>query len=169
MTNAIELHPETISANPLDRIEEILIANDWAYKRMNSEELCMDMNGENGEYAIILNWMESKHALKMQCQIQQSVPHEKLSETILLLTEINQSLVAGHFSISREDTLPSYYYSAFFKDENSIGDMDYLEWIMHTALDQCERFSPLFKWLSENGDLEASDLSLILMEHEGNA
>jgi hypothetical protein len=170
MTDAIEFHQPHIEANPLDRIEEILIANDWTYNRLTMEELSITMHGENGEYNIVMNWFETKHALKLCCQIQNEIPQEKLSEAILISTEINQSLFAGHFSIPRDEALPCFYYSAFFKDEASIGDTDYLEWIMHTALDQCERFAPLFQWLgTPSSNLNAGDLSLVLMETAGRA
>ena len=54
--------PEDDAINPLDSLEEILVANNWVFSRMNNDELVVQVNGKNCEYRLFFIWQNDMDA-----------------------------------------------------------------------------------------------------------
>ena len=46
-------------SNPLDSVEDILAGQDWAFSRMNNDELMVDVSGKMGTYRMIFMWQDN--------------------------------------------------------------------------------------------------------------
>lgn len=170
MSAVIEFSPTTLNVyNPLDSVEDLLIANDWSYERLTNEELFIKMAGEYAEYDIVLQWLEPYGALKVCCRMKQQLPDNKVGEAILVSNEINHDLWTGHFSLDRNDPYPTFYNTILLKDDSEECEREALSHFVETTLEQCERYAPVYSWLIKGGDFDRTVISLLVMDNAGHA
>ena len=55
------------SYNPLDLLEELVMANEWPYERASEDELVVEMSGCWGDYKLFFVWREDLNALYFSC------------------------------------------------------------------------------------------------------
>ena len=58
MTSVSIAEPTPFSGNPIDLVEEIVVANDWAHDRASEEELVVEISGRWCDYRLYLVWQE---------------------------------------------------------------------------------------------------------------
>ena len=159
--------------NPLDSVEDLLIANDWVYKRLTNEELVLDINGRSCDYTLCFTWNETASLLKITCEIDEEIPEGKMGEAILVANEISQNMSLGFFTVDHESRKLIHKYSVLAGDseENGIVDRSYLANVVENILKECEENFTVIKYFL-NKDVCKSDkklISLLIMPAEGNA
>src|SRR5260370_42315918 len=55
------------TGNPIDLVEEIVVANDWAHDRASEEEMIVEISGRWGDYRLYFLWQEELSALHFSC------------------------------------------------------------------------------------------------------
>ena len=58
MTSVSIAEPTPFSGNPIDLVEEIVVANDWAHDRASEEELVVEISGRWCDYRLYFVWQE---------------------------------------------------------------------------------------------------------------
>src|SRR3546814_4328360 len=76
--------------NPLDLLEEMVGANDWAFDRASTDELAVEISGRWCDYRLYFLWQEDLGALHFSCLLENRVPVEKRREFSLLLALLNE-------------------------------------------------------------------------------
>ena len=56
------------SSNPLELLEEIVCANDWAYERSGLNELAVEINGRWCNYRLFFIWQAEIGAFQLNSQ-----------------------------------------------------------------------------------------------------
>ena len=79
----------TTQQNPLDLLEEIVGANDWAFDRASVDELAVEISGRWCYYRLYFLWQEDLGALHFSCLLESRVPVEKRREVSMLLALLN--------------------------------------------------------------------------------
>lgn len=156
-------------SNPLDSVEEILFANDWAFDRMNEDELRVQITGDAAEYSLYFSWHEDLSAIQFSCDIDISFPKAALDMAAKTLTAINGSLWLGHFDIDDANNAPRFRHTSLLKGMTYSSGADHIEDLMDIALQECERYYPVFHLLSRSDPLKEMDLGLALMENAGTS
>ena len=107
MTSVAMSESSPLSGNPIDLVEEIVVANDWAHDRASDEEMVVEISGRWCDYRIYFVWQEELSAMHFSCGFDMRVPKaaRPVSE---LLALANEKLWLGHFDISAEDNSPAF-------------------------------------------------------------
>ena len=93
------LERENELSNPLDRVERIAEAYDWAVSRTDAREVTMEVSGGWSDMTISLNWRDEFEILHVAVSLEMKVPSNRRDEVAKLLARINEQLLVGHFDL----------------------------------------------------------------------
>lgn len=157
--------------HPLDNIETILTANNWAFERDGDEQLILTLGGQYCGYRLVFMWHETSNALHFCCEYDLEIPKDNFSRAAQALMALNANLWMGHFDIPVSTGRPCFRQTCLMRGiETAKGD--HLNDLVELSLAQCEQFYPLFQMIARGGDthsLNADELSLALMETQGQS
>src|SRR5467141_2413714 len=85
MTSVSIAEPTPFSGNPIDLVEEIVIANDWAHDRASEEELVVEISGRWCDYRLYFVWQEEICAMHFSCGFDMKIPKGRRSAVYELL------------------------------------------------------------------------------------
>src|SRR5260370_7526134 len=100
MTSVSIVEPTPFSGNPIDLVEEIVIANDWAHDRASDEELIVEISGRWCDYRLYFLWQEELSALHFSCGFDRRVPKRRRSALYQLLPLPDQKIWPLPFDLS---------------------------------------------------------------------
>ena len=96
------------AANPLDIMEQIVTANDWACDRRGEAEMVAEAPGRWCDYGLYFNWSPEISTMHFTCSFDLKVPEKQRAGLYELLALANERLWLGHFGIERPDGMPVY-------------------------------------------------------------
>lgn len=163
-----ELMFEEIS-NPLDSVEDILVSQEWAFSRMNNDELMVDVSGKLGTYRMVFMWQEEFSAMQFQCHYDIVVPRDRRDVLALALSRVNAEMWLGHFDIPEDTGVPRFRHTSLFRGQTQSSGADHLQDLMDIALAECERNYSMFQVLSQDETLDENQLNLALLDSAGQA
>src|SRR5260221_5200936 len=67
MTSVSMVEVSSHTGNPIDLVEEIVVANDWAHDRASEEEMIVEISGRWCDYRLYFLWQEGLSALHFSC------------------------------------------------------------------------------------------------------
>ena len=164
------LHPDTAesSANPLDLVEQIAIANEWSFHRQSDEELAAEITGQWCNYKLWFSWHPEMGVMQISCALDMKVPQQKRTGIHTLLALANEKLWLGHFDVWSEEGLPVFRHALLMRDGVGVSP-ELLEDLVDIAISECERFYPAFQFVIWGGKAPAEALTAALLETEGEA
>lgn len=155
--------------NPLDSVEDVLMAHNWHFNRMNNDELTVQISGKSCKYRLYFVWQDDMSALQICCQFDMTIPPNNGASASAALRSMNENLWMGHFDIPADTNLPVFRYTSVFKGFSRSAMTESIQDIVDVALVQCERFQPVFQLLASANDIQDDGLSLALMETQGES
>jgi hypothetical protein len=162
-----ELHDEQ-SANPLDTVEKLAVANDWPFNRQSEEELAAEINCHWCHYKLWFAWHPELGVMHLSCALDMKVPAKKRNHLYALLAMANEKLWLGHFDLWSEEGLPMFRHSALFRDEAG-ASVELIEDLVDIAITECDRFYPAFQFVLWGGKDPAEAIAAAMLETEGEA
>src|SRR3989449_9082624 len=93
----VEVHSHT--GNPIDLVEEIVVANDWAHDRASEEEMIVEISGRWCDYRLYFLWQEELSALHFSCGFDMKVPKRRRGPLYELLAVANGRLWRAPFRL----------------------------------------------------------------------
>jgi len=83
----MSVHAETTSpaTNPIDLVEEIVLANEWAHDRANDEEMVVEVTGRWCDYRLYFVWQDEISAMHFSCGFDMKVPKGRKAAVYELL------------------------------------------------------------------------------------
>src|SRR2546430_11366924 len=103
--STVEVHSPV--GNPIDLVEEIVLANDWAHDRASEEEMVVEISGRWCDYRMYFLWQEELSALHFSCGFDMKVPKRRRCPLYELLALANKRLWLGPFSLGAGWGAPS--------------------------------------------------------------
>ena len=85
--------------NPLDILEELVVANEWRFDRSGPDEMVVEATGRWCDYRMFFVWREDVHALYFTCAFDTRIPEDRRSEITDLLALVNEKLWLCHFDL----------------------------------------------------------------------
>jgi hypothetical protein len=146
MTSVATQEPVAFFGNPIDLVEEIVAANDWAHDRASEEELVVEIAGRWCDYRLYFVWQEELCAMHFSCSFDLKVPKSRRAAAYELLALVNERLWLGHFDLSTDDNSPAFRHAALLRGIGT-GSAEQIEDLVDIALSECERFYPAFQLL----------------------
>jgi hypothetical protein len=140
------LSPETLgaAANPIDLVEEIVQANEWAHDRASEEEMVVEIAGRWCSYQLLFVWQREINALHFSCGFAMKVPKERRAAVFELLAAVNERLWIGHFDLASDDLSPAFRQGLLLRGASG-ACAEQIEDLVDISVHECERFYPAFQ------------------------
>jgi hypothetical protein len=167
MSAYLGLQPDR-SANPLDVLEQIVAANEWAFDRRSDGEMAAEAPGKWCDYGLYFSWSQEISAMHFSCAFDMKVPAARRDKLFELLALANEKLWIGHFGIESEDGVPVFRHSVLLRGAPG-ASAESLEDMVDIALTECERFFPAFQFVLWGGKTPAEALQAAMLDCVGEA
>lgn len=159
---------ETGEGSPLDVLEQVVTANDWAFDRPNDEELAVQLPGQWCDLNVFIAWEEALSTLQLTVNLQMRAPAGKRSAVCELLALINEKVWMGHFSIWREEGLIVFRHALPMRGRLGPSPAQ-MEDLVRNAIDECERFYPAFQFVVWSGKAPEEAMAAAMFDTVGEA
>lgn len=156
------------SANPLDVMEQIVAANDWAFDRRNDSEMAAEAPGKWCDYGLYFSWSQEISAMHFTCAFDLKVPEKRRGALYELLALANERLWIGHFGMDSDDGMPVFRHSVLLRGAAGASS-ESLEDMIDIAITECERFFPAFQFVLWGGKSPAEAMEAAMLECAGEA
>lgn len=162
----VEVHSHT--GNPIDLVEEVVVANDWAHDRASEEEMIVEVSGRWCDYRLYFLWQEELSALHFSCGFDMKVPKRRRGPLYELLALANERLWLGHFDLAAGDASPAFRYAILLRGISGASS-EQVEDLVEIAISECERFYPAFQLVIWGGKTPAEAMATAMIEPIGEA
>ena len=156
------------STNPLDILEQIIAANEWAFERRSDGEMAAEAPGKWCDYGLHFSWSHEISAMAFTCAFDMKVPADRREKLYELLALANDRLWIGHFGIEMEDGVPVFRHSVLLRGAPG-ASAESLEDMVDIAITECERFFPAFQFVLWGGKSPADALQAAMLDCVGEA
>ncbi|MBR0662451.1 type III secretion system chaperone family protein [Neoroseomonas oryzicola] len=167
MSASLQLDRDRAS-NPLDILEQIIAANEWAFERRSDGEMAAEAPGKWCDYGLHFSWSHEISAMAFTCAFDLKVPADRREKLYELLALANDRLWIGHFGIEAEDGVPVFRHSVLLRGSPS-ASAESLEDMVDIAITECERFFPAFQFVLWGGKAPAEALAASMLDCVGEA
>ncbi len=156
------------SHNPLDILEQIVAAHEWAFDRRSESEMAAEAPGKWCDYGMFFSWSHEISAMHFSCAFDLKVPANKREKLFELLALANEKLWIGHFGLDSDDGVPVFRHAVLLRGAPG-ASAESLEDMMDIALTECERFFPAFQFVLWGGKSPAEALQAAMLDCVGEA
>lgn len=160
---------ERDGAAPIDMIETYYAAHGWEFER-HDDEIVVSVKGSWTEYELRALWREEDSVLQFLAFPDIKVPEDRrlvIYETIGL---VNEQLWLGHFELWSSSGILLYRHAAMIDgEEEGTMTLSGAEMVVDSAIDECERFYPVFQFVLWGGKSPKEALAAALVETHGEA
>ena len=152
--------------DPLNLVEDIIIANDWDYERDNNNNIHVEVAGEWCDYQLSYGINEEFNLIYISCVLDINITERRLKDVNFLLVSLNEKLLMGHFEIWSDQSWPLLKLS-FPVPTNQSLCRNQLEQASLLVLKECEKFYPAFQIFAwDNKDVK-NTLQHLMLETQG--
>jgi len=165
---ALSTETEIVATNPIDLVEEIVLANEWPHDRSSDEEMVVEISGRWCDYRLLFVWQEEISALHFSCSFDMKVPKARKTPVYELLAIVNEKMWLGHFDVCSDTNLPMFRHAILLR--GALGaSVEQLEDLVDMALSECERFYPAFQLVIWGGKTPDEAVTAAMIEPMGEA
>jgi hypothetical protein len=165
---SLSLETPTFAANPIDLVEEIVQANEWAHDRASDEEMVVEIAGRWCDYRLLFVWQREVSALHFSCGFEMKVPKPRRGAVFELLAVVNERLWLGHFDLAPRDFSPSFRQGVLLRGATG-ACVEQIEDLVDIAVTECERFYPAFQLVVWGGKAAEEALAAAMIDPQGEA
>ena len=165
----IETDDERDDAAPIDMLESYFAAHGWDHERQD-EEVVARFKGSWTQYELRALWREDDSVLQFLAFPDIRVTEERRAAIYEAIGLVNEQLWIGHFELWSTSGILLYRHAAMIEgEENATLSLSSAELIVETAVDECERFYPVFQFVMWGGKTPREALAAALTETQGEA
>ena len=168
MTSVSIAEPVAHGGNPIDLVEEIVLANDWAHDRASDEEMVVEISGRWCDYRLFFVWQRDMNALHYSCGFEMKVPRNRRGPVFELLAAVNERLWLGHFDLADGDDSPSFRQGVLLRGLFG-ASVEQIEDLVDISLTECERFYPAFQFVVWGGKSPEEAIASAMIDPIGEA
>jgi hypothetical protein len=165
---ALSLETHVVAGNPIDLVEEIVQANEWAHDRASDEEMVVEISGRWCDYRLMFVWHREVNALHFSCGFEMKVPKPRRAAVFELLAVINERLWLGHFDLACDAHSPSFRQGVLLRGATG-ACVEQIEDLVDIALSECERFYPAFQLVVWGGKGPEEAIASAMIDPVGEA
>ncbi|GAN77618.1 type III secretion system chaperone family protein [Acidisphaera rubrifaciens] len=156
------------ASNPLDIVEQIVTANDWAFDRRTTDEMAAEAPGKWCDYGLFFTWSHEISAMHFTCTFDLKVPANRRPALYELLALANERLWIGHFGMDSDDGMPLFRHAVLLRGAPG-ASAESLEDMVDIAITECERFFPAFQLVLWGGKTPPEALQAAMLDCVGEA
>ena len=155
-------------APPIDMLESYFDAHGWSAERLGDDEVIATVQGSWTQYELRAVWRQEDHVLQFLCLPDIRVPADKRIAVYETIGLINEQLWLGHFELWASSGLALYRNATLIEGDGGLA-LDQAETLVETAIDECERFYPVFQFVLWGDKAPAEAIAAAMIETRGEA
>jgi hypothetical protein len=157
------------AAAPIDMLESYFSAHGWSYER-EDDEIVAKVKGSWTQYELRAIWREDDGVLQFLAFPDVRVPDERRSSVYETIGLVNEQLWIGHFELWSQSGILLFRHAAMIDTSSDAAlTLAQAELLVESAIDECERFYPVFQFVLWGGKTPADALASALIETQGEA
>jgi len=165
---ALSLETAAAAANPIDLVEEIVQANEWAHDRATDEEMVVEIGGRWCDYRLLFVWQREINAMHFTCAFEMKVPKVRRAAVFELLAAVNERLWLGHFDLTADSQSPAFRQGVLLRGASG-ASVEQIEDLVDIAVSECERFYPAFQLVVWGGKPAEEAVAAAMIDPIGEA
>lgn len=168
--NLDELDDGSLATGPLDVLEDYFTAHGWQAERNGDEEIVTAVKGSWTQYELRAVWRGEDRVLQFLALPDIRVPDEKRPLVYEAFGLINEQLWLGHFEMWAASGMVLFRHAALLDPSSDVGlTLEQAEMLVEAALDECERFYPVFQFVLWGDKTPQEALAAALVDTAGEA
>ena len=157
-------------AAPIDMLESYYAAHGWAHERLGDDEIVANVKGSWAQYELRGVWRDEDRVLQFLALPEIRVPDDKRQAMYETIGLVNEQLWLGHFEMWASSGILLFRHAALLEGgDEAVMTLDQVEVLVEAALDECERFYPVFQFVLWGGKTPAEAIAAALIETQGEA
>ena len=153
---------------PIEMFEQYFEARGWPCERVAEGELLGSAGGSWSQYELRTVWRPDDNVLQFLAFPDVKVAPEKRSAVYEALGLINEQMWLGHFELWSGAGIIAFRH-AHLVDPGGTVTLHEAETISEAALEECERFYPVFQFVLWGGKSPSEAISAALIDTHGEA
>ena len=155
---------------PLDMLENYFSAHGWTYDR-HDDEISASVKGSWTEYELRALWREEDGVLQFLAFPDVKVAEHARTAVYETIGLANEQLWLGHFEMWSSSGILLYRHAAVVDqtEEEATLSLNAAQVLVETAIDECERFYPVFQFVLWGGKSPRDAIAAALIETQGEA
>ena len=164
-----EVDQQAEDAAPIDMLETYYDAHGWSNER-GDDEIVAQVKGSWTTYELRALWRDDDSVLQFLAFPDIKVADERRAAIWETLALVNEQLWVGHFELWSSSGVLLYRHAAMVEgEEGATLTLAQAELLVETAVEECERFYPVFQFVLWGGKSPADALAAALIETQGEA
>lgn len=164
----VEIGDLSLSANPIDVIEQVVSGEEWPFDRCGEDELSISITGAWCDYHITFNWRQDLEALHMGCAFDMRAPLDKRSEVYALLAMVNEQMWVGHFDLWSDEGIVLFRHGLMMNGGVNPTSQQ-VEALLRLSMEACERYYPAFQFVLWAGKSAGEAMASCAFDAQGIA
>jgi hypothetical protein len=156
------------SSSPIDVLEQIVAANDWAFERPSDEEMAVQLPSRWCDFNFYVAWEEVVSTVQFTLNLHLRVLGTRRPVVHELLALVNEKVWMGHFAVWNDEGLLVYRHALPLRDSGGPTTAQ-MEDLIQTAMGECERFYPAFQYVIWGGKSASEAVAAAMIETVGEA
>jgi hypothetical protein len=154
--------------HPVDVVERLAAVNQWAFDRVEADEISILVSGDYANYDVAFTWLPEIESLHVSCSFDLKAPPHKRSAVCELMQLANEQLWLGHFDLWSQQDIVMFRHSLCLAGGASVSDAQ-CGAVVKAAIEACETYFQAFQFVlwANRGPREA--IALATFETRGAA
>jgi hypothetical protein len=154
---------------PIDMLEAYYAAHGWDHER-HEDEIVATVKGSWTTYELRALWRDDDSVLQFLAFPDIKVTDDRRAAVYETIGLVNEQLWIGHFELWSSSGILLYRHAAMIDGEDE-GTMSLgaTELLVESAIEECERFYPVFQFVLWGGKSPKDALAAALIETQGEA
>ena len=156
-------------AAPVDMLEAYYAAHGWSHER-HEDEIVAQVKGSWTEYELRALWRDDDSVLQFLAFPDIKVADDRRAAMYETIGLVNEQLWLGHFELWSSSGILLYRHAAVIDgEEEGTLSLAAAELLVETAIDECERFYPVFQFVLWGGKTPKEAIAAAMVETHGEA
>jgi hypothetical protein len=155
-------------AAPIDMLESYFSAHGWTHQR-DDDEIVAKVKGSWAPYELRAIWRDIDGVLQFLAFPDIRVPDDRRAALYETIGLVNEQLWIGHFELWSQSGILLFRHAAMIDGAEATLTLSQAELLIESAIDECERFYPVFQFVLWGGKTPAEAIAAALIETQGEA
>lgn len=154
---------------PIEMLENYYAAHGWTHER-DEDEIVAKVKGSWTEFELRAIWRADDGVLQFLAFPDIRVPDERRAALYEAIGLVNEQLWVGHFELWSSSGILLYRHAAMIDaGEGGTLSLAQAELLVESAIDECERFYPVFQFVLWGGKSPREAIAASMIETQGEA
>ena len=161
---------ERDDAAPIDMLEAWFEAHGWTYERIGEEEIVASAQGSWGQYELRGVCRDDDNVLQFMAFPDIKIAEHQVAAVYETIGLINEQLWLGHFELWSSGGTVLFRHAVLIDSADEPGlSLDQAETVIEAAVDEVDRFYPVFQFVLWGGKSPKDAIAAALVETRGEA